>query len=86
MGFFDKIKSAFNFDDDDEAFDEYEAEETKKAEQAKKDQFRANSVSSRNNYDVPDRNSDSYSGYSSKNSSRNNAAAYIDRDTKKKRA
>jgi len=32
MGFFDKIKSAFNFDDDDEAFDEYEAEETKKAE------------------------------------------------------
>ena len=84
MGFFDKIKSAFNFDDDDEAFDEYEAEETKKAEQAKKDQFRANSVSSRNNYDVPDRNSDSYSGYSSKNSSRNNAAAYIDRDTNTK--
>ena len=84
MGFFDKIKSSFNFDDDDEAFDEYEAEETKKAEQAKKDQFRANSVSSRNNYDVPDRNSDSYSGYSSKNSSRNNAAAYIDRDTNTK--
>ena len=84
MGFFDKIKNAFNFDDDDEAFDEYEAEETKKAEQAKKDQFRANSVSSRNNYDVPDRNSDSYSGYSSKNSSRNNAAAYIDRDTNTK--
>ena len=36
MGLMDKIKSAFNFDeDDDEAFDEYEAEETRKAEQAK---------------------------------------------------
>ncbi|MBR5180533.1 MAG: cell division protein SepF [Lachnospiraceae bacterium] len=86
MGFFDKIKSAFNFDDDDEAFDEYEAEETKKAEQAKKEQFKANSVSSRNNYD-PGSNydPDSYrSGYSSKNSSKNYASAYIDRDTNTK--
>lgn len=86
MGFFDKIKSAFNFDDDDEAFDEYEAEETKKAEQAKKEQFKANSVSSRNNYD-PGSNydPDSYrSGYSSKNSSKNHASAYIDRDTNTK--
>ena len=89
MGFFDKIKSAFNFDeeDDDEAFDEYEQEQIKKAEQAKKDQFRANSVSSRsNNYDIPDKSYDTGygSGYSSKNSSKNNASAYIDRNTNTK--
>ncbi|MCR5205481.1 MAG: cell division protein SepF [Lachnospiraceae bacterium] len=86
MGLMDKIKSAFNFDeDDDEAFDEYEAEETRKAEQAKKEQFKANSVSSKGNYDVPGRSSGSYgSGYSSKNSSKNNASAYIDRDTNTK--
>ena len=88
MGFFDKIKSAFNFDDDDEAFDEYEAEETRKAEQAKKEQFRANSLSNKGNYDVPSSknyDSGSYSsGYLSKNSSKNYASAYIDRDTNTK--
>ena len=52
MGFMDKIKSAFNFNDDDEAFDEFEEEEARKAEQEKKNQFKANSISSKkNNYD-----------------------------------
>ena len=44
MGFFDKVKKAFNFDDDDEAFEDFEEEETRRAEEAKKEQFRTNSV------------------------------------------
>ena len=35
MGWFDKVKKAFNFDDDDEAFEDFEEEETKRAEEAK---------------------------------------------------
>ena len=87
MGLFDKIKKAFNFDDDDEAFDDYEEEEARKAEETKKEQFRANSVSSKNNYDVQgSKNYDTGYGYSSKSSSRssNYASAYIDRDTNSK--
>ena len=38
MGFFDKVKKAFNFDDDDEAFEDFEEEETRRAEEAKKEQ------------------------------------------------
>jgi len=86
MGFLDKIKSAFNFDDDDEAFDEYEAEETRKAEQAKKEQFKRDSISNSrsNNYDIPDKSyEDTTSGYSPKSSSKY-ASAYIDRNTNTK--
>ena len=88
-GLFDKIKKAFNFDDDDEAFDDYEEEEVRKAEEAKKEQFRANSVTSKNNnYDVQNsKNYDGgYGGYAPKSTSRssNYASAYIDRDTNAK--
>ncbi|MBO4782841.1 MAG: cell division protein SepF [Lachnospiraceae bacterium] len=79
MGFLDKVKKAFNFDDDDEAFDDFEEEESRKAEAAKKEQFRNNSVS-RNNYDVQSQGQ-GYGGYKPKT---NNASAYIDRDTNEK--
>ena len=79
MGFLDKVKKAFNFDDDDEAFDDFEEEESRKAEAAKKEQFRNNSVS-RNNYDVQSQ-CQGYGGYKPKT---NNASAYIDRDTNEK--
>ena len=82
MGWFDKVKKAFNFDDDDEAFEDFEEEETKRAEEAKKEQFRNNSVS-RNNYDVQGSQSQSYGGYKPK--SNNNASAYIDRTTNEDR-
>ncbi len=86
MGFMDKIKSAFNFNDDDEAFDEFEEEEARKAEQEKKNQFKANSISSKkNNYDVPDKSYDDYDNdYAPKSSSKNYASAYIDRNTNTK--
>lgn len=86
-GFLDKVKKAFNFDDDEDAFDEYEEEELKKAEAAKKEQLRANSVSSKNNYDTSgSKNYDSGMGYSQKPSKQptNYASAYIDRDTNSK--
>lgn len=81
MGFFDKVKKAFNFDDDDEAFEDFEEEETRRAEEAKKEQFRNNSVS-RNNYDVQGTQGQNYGGYKPKTN--NNASAYIDRTTNEK--
>lgn len=81
MGFFDKVKKAFNFDDDDEAFEDFEEEEERRAEEAKKEQFRNNSVS-RNNYDVQGSHGQSYGGYKPKTN--NNASAYIDRTTNEK--
>ncbi|MBP5533486.1 MAG: cell division protein SepF [Lachnospiraceae bacterium] len=81
MGFFDKVKKAFNFDDDDEAFEDFEEEETRRAEEAKKEQFRNNSVS-RNNYDVQGAQGQNYGGYKPKTN--NNASAYIDRTTNEK--
>ncbi|MBQ6024626.1 MAG: cell division protein SepF [Lachnospiraceae bacterium] len=81
MGFLDKVKKAFNFDDDDEAFEDFEEEETRRAEEAKKEQFRNNSVS-RNNYDVQGTQGQNYGGYKPKTN--NNASAYIDRTTNEK--
>ena len=84
-GFLDKVKKAFNFDDDDEAFDDYEEEELKKAEEAKKEQLRANSLSSKNSYDNSSYGYDNGQSYSSKPAkSANYASAYIDRDTNSK--
>ncbi|MBR4341609.1 MAG: cell division protein SepF [Lachnospiraceae bacterium] len=85
-GFFDKLKKTFNFDDDDEAFDDFEEEEIKKAEEAKKEQLRANSIPNprNNNYDVSGYSQDG--GYTPKNNTRSNnyASAFINRDTNEK--
>ena len=86
-GFFDKLKKTFNFDDDEDAFDEFEEEESKKAEEAKKEQLRANSISNprNNNYDV--QGTSQGGGYTARNNNSRNsnyASAYIDRDTNEK--
>jgi len=85
-GFFDKVKKAFNFDDDDEAFDEFEEDELRKAEEAKKEQLRANSIATQNNYDTGNRydNQGSYSPRNNFRQSNNYASAYIDRTTNEK--
>jgi len=85
MGVFDKIKKALNFDDDDEAFDEYDFEETRKADEAKKEQFRANSLSSKSNYDVPSsKNYDADQGSSSRAYRAGGYSTTIDKNTNTK--